>query len=32
MSAGPSWNVPWVRQIHRKGESLGYYDDEPDAK
>ena len=32
MSAGPSWNNPWVRQIHRKGESLGYYDDEPDAK
>ena len=32
MSAGPSWNEPWVRQIHRRGESLGYYDDEPDAR
>lgn len=32
MSAGPSWDKPWVRQIHRQGESLGYYDDEPDAK
>ena len=31
MSAGPSWNAPWVRQIHRQGESLGYYDDEPYA-
>ncbi|MGE0398967.1 MAG: cupin domain-containing protein [Kofleriaceae bacterium] len=32
MSAGPSWQNPWVRQIHRMGESLGYYDDEPDAQ
>lgn len=32
MSAGPSWTTPWVRQIHRKGESMGYYDDEPDAQ
>jgi uncharacterized cupin superfamily protein len=32
MSAGPSWNTSWVRQIHKQGESLGYYDDEPDAK
>ena len=31
MVAGPSFDDPWVRQIHRKGESLGYYDDEPDA-
>jgi uncharacterized cupin superfamily protein len=31
MMAGASWEAPWVRQIHRKGESLGYYDDEPDA-
>ena len=32
MNAGPSWNAPWIRGIHRQGESLGYYDDEPDAK
>lgn len=32
MAAGPSFDAPWVRQIHRQGESLGYYDDEPDAK
>lgn len=31
MVAGPSFDQPWVRQVHRKGESLGYYDDEPDA-
>jgi uncharacterized cupin superfamily protein len=31
MAAGPSFQAPWVRQIHRQGESLGYYDDEPDA-
>ena len=31
MVAGPSFDHPWVRQIHRAGESLGYYDDEPDA-
>jgi uncharacterized cupin superfamily protein len=32
MSAGPSRESPWVRQIHRQGESMGYYDDEPDAQ
>ena len=32
MSAGPNWNAPWVRQIHRTGESLDYYDGEPDAQ
>jgi uncharacterized cupin superfamily protein len=32
MAAGPSFAQAWVRQIHRAGESLGYYDDEPDAK
>ncbi len=32
MGAGPSWDKPWIRQIHKKGESLGYYDDEPDAQ
>lgn len=31
MAAGPSFDKPWVRQIQRQGESLGYYDDEPDA-
>ena len=31
MAAGPSFQQPWIRQIHRQGESLGYYDDEPDA-
>jgi len=30
--AGPSFQEPWVRQINRRGESLGYYDDEPDAQ
>ena len=30
--AGPSFDAPWVRQIHHRGESLGYYDDEPDAQ
>ncbi|HVJ20068.1 MAG TPA: cupin domain-containing protein [Polyangiaceae bacterium] len=30
--SGPSFNEPWARQIVRKGETLGYYDDEPDAR
>jgi uncharacterized cupin superfamily protein len=31
MRAGSSATDVWVRQIHKKGESLGYWDDEPDA-
>lgn len=31
-SAGPSFKEAWVRQITRRGESIGYYDDEPDAQ
>jgi hypothetical protein len=30
--AGQSFKDAWARQIHRQGESLGYYDDEPDAQ
>jgi len=29
-SAGP-WDKPWIRQIVRAGESLDYWDGEPDA-
>jgi uncharacterized cupin superfamily protein len=32
MAAGPSFDKPWVRQICREGESLGYWDGEPEAK
>ena len=29
--AGPSWEKPWIRHIAREGESLDYWDGEPDA-
>jgi uncharacterized cupin superfamily protein len=29
--AGTSWDKPWIRQIVRSGESLDYWDGEPDA-
>lgn len=32
MIAGRSRDETWIRQIHRKGESLAYYDGEPDAQ
>ena len=32
MAAGESFQKMWVRQIHRAGESLDYWDGEPDAK
>ncbi|MFO7177175.1 MAG: cupin domain-containing protein [Pseudomonadota bacterium] len=30
--AGPSFENPWIREIHRLGESLPYYEGEPDAQ
>jgi uncharacterized cupin superfamily protein len=30
--AGPVWEKPWIRQIVRQGESLDYWDGEPEAK
>src|SRR5262245_6338936 len=32
MWAGPSPVKPWVRQIHREGETLDYWDSEPGAQ
>jgi uncharacterized cupin superfamily protein len=32
MMAGPSFQNPWIRQIARAGESLDYWDGEPNAK
>ncbi len=32
MAAGPSFKDAWVRQIARSGESLDYWDNEPNAK
>jgi uncharacterized cupin superfamily protein len=30
-AAGPSWQNMWIREIHRAGESLDYWDNEPSA-
>lgn len=30
-TAGPSWTEPWIRHMVRPGESLDYWDGEPDA-
>ena len=30
-SAGPSFTDRWVRQINKAGDTLGYWDDEPEA-
>lgn len=32
IAAGPSFEKPWIREIHRLGESLAYYEGEPDAQ
>jgi len=32
MLAGPSFEKPWIREIVRQGESLGYWEGEPEAE
>jgi uncharacterized cupin superfamily protein len=31
-AAGQQWDKPWIRQISRKGDSLDYWDSEPNAQ